>query len=88
MAHSLSAKKRIRQNEKARLANRSAKREIKTLAKKLAEFVDEKSVDEDKALCPTLISRLDKAAKRHIYHKNTIARQKSQATRLLNSLGK
>jgi len=88
MAHSLSAKKRIRQNEKARLANRSAKREIKTLAKKLAEFVDEKSVDEAKALFPTLISRLDKAAKRHIYHKNTIARQKSQATRLLNSLGK
>ncbi len=86
MAHSAQAKKRIRQNEKRRLRNKARKSEIKTLTKRLAEFARAKEVEEAKKLLPKLISKLDKAAKHNIYHKNKVARQKSKAALLVGRL--
>ena len=86
MAHSLQAKKRIRQNERRRLDNKSVKSELKTLTKKFQSFIESSQADEAKELYPVLISKMDKASRKHIFHRNTIARKKSALTQLLNSL--
>ena len=86
MADSAQAKKRIRQNDKRRLRNKSQKSQIKTLTRKLHELAGQKDVEAASKLFPTLISKLDKAAKLKTYHKNKVARQKSKAARLVRDL--
>jgi small subunit ribosomal protein S20 len=86
MAHSLQAKKRIRQNKKHQLHNKSIKTEIKTLTKKLVNLVEKKDRDAAVSLFPTVISKMDKAARKRVYHPGTIARKKSRVTKILNSL--
>jgi small subunit ribosomal protein S20 len=86
MPNSRSAAKRVRQNEKHRLVNRSARSEIKTLTKKLSELVEKKEVDAAKVLFRTLVSKMDKAARKRVYHPNNVARRKSKISTLLNKL--
>ena len=86
MANSLQAKKRIRQNEKSRLRNKSAKREIKTLTKKFYSLVEDQDRAGAEAVFADLTSRLDKAAKNHLYHKNNVSRQKSTIANSLKAL--
>jgi small subunit ribosomal protein S20 len=86
MAHSAQARKRARQSDKARIRNKSVRNEIKTLTKTLGEKVAAKDAAAAKTLFLTVVSRLDKAAKDHVYHKNAVARQKSKVARLVNSL--
>ncbi len=86
MADSAQSKKRIRQNEKRRLRNKARKSEIKTLTRKLLALAGEKDVEGATKLFPTLVSKLDKAAKLHTFHKNKVARQKSKAARLIRDL--
>ena len=75
MAHHKSAKKRIRQTEKRRLHNRYYKKTTRNAMKALrlnhnAEEVAEK--------LPSVISMIDKLAKRNIIHKNKAANLKSK----------
>ncbi len=86
MPHSAQAKKRLRQSAKLNLHNRGVKNEIKTLTKKLLAHIEAGEKDAAQAIYPALISKMDKAARRHIYHTNTVARKKSQVTRRLASL--
>ena len=87
MAHSAQARKRARQSEKARIKNKSERNEIKSLTKALEAKVAAKDAAAAKELCLEVISKLDKAAKRHLYHRNAAARKKSQIQRLVNALG-
>jgi small subunit ribosomal protein S20 len=87
MPHSQQAKKRLRQNEKERIYNRSVRSEIKTLTKSLARSVEEKNAEKANALFREISSKLDKAARRNVYHRNTAARRKSKAAAILNALG-
>ena len=86
MAHSAQARKRIRQNEKRRLWNQSRKSEIKTLTKRLTQHVEGREVEAARTLLPKLISKLDKAVKSNLFHKNTVARKKSKAAALVGGL--
>lgn len=86
MAHSAQARKRARQSEKARIRNKSVRNEIKTLTKTLGEKIAAKDAAAAKPLFLEVISRLDKAAKNHVFHRNAVARQKSKVARLVNSL--
>lgn len=86
MAHSAQARKRARQSEKARIKNKSVKNEIKTLTKTLEEKVTAKDAEAARALFQKVVSKIDKAAKRRIYHPNTAARQKSKVAVLVNTL--
>ncbi|MHC4393540.1 MAG: 30S ribosomal protein S20 [Planctomycetota bacterium] len=87
MPHNASAKKRLRQDEVKRIRNKSDRSVIKTWTRKLESAVESK----DKALAEKYFrettSALDKAVKKGVYHKNTIARKKSHASKLINSLG-
>jgi len=72
-----SAKKRLRQSQKANIQNRSIKSEIKTFVKKVEASLDEKDLKET-------VSLLDKAARKKVIHENQASRLKSRLTKLVN----
>jgi small subunit ribosomal protein S20 len=83
MAHSKSAKKRIRSAEIRRLRNRVLRKRLNTLTK--AVLKAETKEQGETALKP-VIAYLDQMANRGIVHKNKAANQKSQLTRRVNNL--
>ena len=86
VAHSLSAKKRIRQSIKRRARNRARKEALKDQTKAyfaaLATNDIARATDE---LRKTVI-KLDKVAAKNTIHKNTASRRRSRLTRRLNAL--
>lgn len=86
MAHSLSAKKRIRQNAKHRTLNRARKSVLKTSTKHFLTAVDGGNVEKAQAECKLLAKKLDQAACTSTMHKNTASRIKSRLAKRLNSL--
>ena len=86
MAHSLSAKKRIRQNEKRRLRNRAKVSTVKTQVKSFLAAA--KSVDVEKTETELRLAqkKIDRLAACGIIHKNKAARQKSQLARKCNAI--
>ena len=84
MAHSLSAKKRVKQNAKKRAINRARKSVAKTQIKDFTAAVaggDKKAIAEQYKL---IIKKLDKIAATKTIHKNKAARLKSRITRKVN----
>ncbi len=84
MAHSLSAKKRIRQNEKRRIRNRAHKSEVKTQIKSFVSTLRSGDVDTIEREYRTAQKKLDKLGATGVVHKNTISRQKAQLARKRN----
>ena len=86
MAHSLSAKKRVRQNAKRRSANRARKDVLKDQTKLYMAAITKG----DKAAAATELNKtvvvLDKMAAKHTLHKNAAARKRSRLTKRLNAL--
>jgi small subunit ribosomal protein S20 len=86
VAHSLSAKKRVRQNIKRRAINRARKSQIKTQIKRFETALasgDAKAASEQYKL---IVKKLDKAAATSTMHKKTAARRKSRLAKRLNAL--
>jgi len=87
VAHSLSAKKRIRQNAKRRMINRARKNEVRTAIKKFEKLTTQSA---DPAGLETQLrltqKRIDQLVAMGNLHKNTAARKKSQLTRKLNAI--
>jgi len=97
MAHSLSAKKRVRQNEKKRLHNRSQRNSIRSNVKRFLKSVEEKPEVAPKAgevvvnLDPVKEyrasqKRLDRLAAKGVLHPNTAARRKSRLAKRLKAV--
>ena len=87
MAHTVSRKKRLRQEVKRNLKNRSAKNESKSRSKRVLEAVAEKDTEKAKELLRGVISRIDKAKKNNVFHANKAARLQSRLARIVNSIG-
>jgi small subunit ribosomal protein S20 len=87
MPHTKSAKKRLRQNEKRRLRNRSTKSAIKTQIKKVLATAKSGTPEELRTQLNLAAKKLDKAAAKRIIHPNLAARKKSQLARLANQKG-
>jgi small subunit ribosomal protein S20 len=84
MAHSLSAKKRVRQSAKHRIINRARKSVLKTAIKDFeaaASSGDKKAVAKQYKL---IVRKLDKTASTKTIHKNKAARLKSRLSRRLS----
>jgi small subunit ribosomal protein S20 len=81
LAHSLSAIKRVRQNEKRRVRNRADRTRLRTQIKKLRQAVDANNTDEAQKLMPDTISLIDLMVKKGLIHKNAGSRYKSRLTR-------
>jgi len=83
MANHKSALKRIRRNEEVRVRNKYQHKTMRNALKKLR-------LEEDKnaaiAQLPSLVSMIDKLAKRNIIHSNKAANLKSKLTKQVASL--
>ena len=86
MAHSISAKKRVRQNARRRARNRARKEVLKDAIKTFAAALT--GGDESKAETEfrTATRRIDKVAAKGTIHKNTAARKRSRLAKRLNAL--
>ncbi len=86
MAHSLSAKKRIRQNTKKRAINRARKSQVKTQVKHFEAAVSNGDVEAASEQYRLVVKKLDKTAATSTMHKKTAARKKSRLAKKLNTL--
>jgi len=84
MANIHSQKKRILRTERERLENRRYTSAIKTYFRRLEGLVGEGDAAAEQTH-RELVSTIDKAVKRGALHRNTGARKKSRAARLLSS---
>jgi len=75
--------KRVRQASRQRLENLRWKSTAKTLMRRLKEASDGKDAKVTTERHRELVSWLDKAAARGSLHRNTAARRKAQAAKLL-----
>ncbi|MBW8014732.1 MAG: 30S ribosomal protein S20 [Planctomycetes bacterium] len=86
MAHSLSAKKRIRQNAKRNVINRARKSMVKTQMKHFLTALDAGDSTQAAEQYQILSRKLDKVASTSTMHKNTAARIKSRMAKRLNDM--
>ena len=86
MAHSLSAKKRIRQNEKRRARNRQRKELVKTELKAFNTLLTGGNFAKAEDQLKKVVQRLDRTAAKHTIHRKTASRKRSRLTRKLNVL--
>ena len=86
MAHSLSAKKRVRQNAKKRTINRARKSHVKTQEKHLEEAIAKGDAQAAEEQYQVIARKLDKTAATSTMHKKTVARKKSRLAKKVNAL--
>ena len=86
MAHSKSALKRWRQNERHRERNKPVRSSARTAVKK-ARVAADGDPDEARAAIAEASSILDRAAKRRVIHPNAASRHKSRLMRRVNRAG-
>ena len=83
MANSKQQAKRVRTAARQRLENLHYKTQIKTLFRRLAAEVEAGDTERAAETHTTLQGLVDRAAAHHAIHKNTAARRKSQAQRII-----
>ncbi len=86
MANIKSQIKRNRQNEKARLRNKAAKSELRTLVRQFREAASAGDKDATDLALRRATRGLDKAASKGVIHKNQAANRKSSLAKQVASL--
>ena len=86
MANHKSAEKRVRQNEKRNLINRSNRSKLRTQIKSLRNALTHTDKAQSTELLNPTVSLIDKAVNKGLIHKNTAARHKSRLTRHVANL--
>jgi len=84
MPNHKSAEKRVRQNERRRVINRSNRARLRTSIKKLQGALAGGNATELTSLLPTTVSEIDKAVQKGVLHRNAAARHKSRLTARVN----
>lgn len=83
MANHKSALKRIRSNESKRLLNRYQHRTARNAMKKFQELTDK---EEAQKVMPSVVSMIDKLAKKNIIHANKASNLKSNMAKHVAAL--
>lgn len=78
--------KELRKNRARHLHHQDIKTNLKKTIKKFLSAVTAKNKTQAQADLRIVFKKLDKASKRHLLHKNTVARRKSLYSRLVASL--
>lgn len=86
MANSPQAKKRARQNDKARAHNASLRSMARTYLKRVDAAIEAKDVEAAKTAYHDAASVLDRVADKGIFHKNKAARHKSRLNAKIKAL--
>ena len=87
MAHTLSAKKRIRQDVKRRARNRWRKAQVKDAIEVFDEALSKGLTDAATEQLKCVYKQLDKIAAKGAIHKNAASRKKSRLASQLNKAG-
>ncbi len=86
MPNNPSAEKRMRQEQKRRLHNRSIKSLVRTQVTKARQAISgNASVEDAQEAVRLAASELDRAAKKGVIHRNNAARRKSRLMKQLNT---
>ena len=83
MPNNAAAEKRMRQEQKRRLHNRSIKSLVKTQITKARQAIATDAEAEEAVRAA--VSELDRAAKKGVIHRNNAARRKSRLMKQLNA---
>lgn len=86
MANRRSSIKKIRVDRQRRIRNIRVSSELRTVARKVQTLISSKNAAEALKESRVLFSKLDKAVKKGILHKNYASRRKSRITLKINSL--
>ncbi|MGB0843133.1 MAG: 30S ribosomal protein S20 [Alphaproteobacteria bacterium] len=86
MAHSLSAKKRIRTNEKRREINGNRMSRIRTFVKKTESAIAEGNKGAAEEAFKSAMPEMHRGVVKGIMHKNTVARKISRLSKRINAL--
>ncbi len=86
MANRRSSIKKIRVDKRRRETNIRVGSELKTVAKKVREFITAKKKPEAELALRELFSKLDKAVKKNIIHRNRASRVKSRVQARIRAL--
>jgi small subunit ribosomal protein S20 len=86
VAHSLSAKKRVRQTIKRNARNRSRKELLKQDLKGFNAALASNDAGKSGEALTKVVQRLDRIASKGVIHKNAAARKRSRLTKRLNLL--
>jgi small subunit ribosomal protein S20 len=93
MANNKSAIKRIKTSERKRIENVSYKSQVKTFIKKYFRALvifettpSQENLIKAKAILNIAFSKIDKAKKKNILHKNNAARKKSRLSKALTKI--
>ncbi len=78
-----SQKKRLRQDEKRRLRNRSARSTLRSVIKDFRIAAAGDDPDDKQTKFRQAVKKLDQAAAKNLIHKNAAARMKSRLSKLL-----
>lgn len=85
MAHSLSAKKRVRQNEKLNELNRWRKRTMREAVKEFSDKLLHATLEDATVAFRKASKVIDKTAAKGVIHKNQAARRKSRMSAKLKA---
>ncbi len=87
MPNNAAAAKRMRQEQKRRLHNRSVKSIVKTEVTKARQAITTNAISAEAAAeaVRSAVSELDRAAKKGVIHRNNAARRKSRLMKQLNA---
>lgn len=78
--------KRIKTNEKAKVANHAFRSSLKSAIKAVEEAVADQNKDAAVTANQNAFKKLDKALAKGLVHKNFVARKKSQLSKAVNSV--
>lgn len=87
MANIKSAKKRVLVSKTRNERNKSIKSAVKTEIKKVEAAVAANDKEAAAAALLSATSKIDKAASKGVYHKNTASRKISRLAKAVNSIG-
>lgn len=86
MANHKSAIKRHKQSEIKKVSNASTKSSLKNLIKKVKSAVETKNAEGAQEALKKVIPAIDKAASKHVIHRNAAARKISRLARQVGRL--
>ena len=85
MAHSISAKKRVRQNLKRRARNRYRKEQLKEQTKAFATALTHGDFKKAEEELKKTVQRMDRISTKGTIHRRTASRKRSRLTKRLNA---
>jgi len=85
MPTSLSAKKRLRQNDVRRIRNKTIKSNVRGQIRKVLEAIEAGDAETIEKEFRSVVKKLDQAAAKNVFHANKAARTKSRLSRAIKA---